>query len=169
MDPNYTLNDELTIIRSKLQDSAFAPDYPDVDDYIPYRPHQYYIDENPEDYIRRIDTYNNYIENQDVFAGQDGEPEKYRVNLNKEQYKKLAESTKEENVYKQSTTIKSITFMKVINSLIFFCSNLLKPIPDEFKENKTEYYYILLTNDYTPLSIIILLLVMMLFVIIING
>lgn len=166
MDPNYTLDDELHIIRDNLQDSALKSDYPDVDDYIPYRTNNYFIAENPDDYIQRVETDNNFIPNESIFAGQDGEPEKYRVNLSDSTRRKIVNKLQsEEQQEDDEIGVKSLTIYKIVYSCINLFYDLLKPIPDVYKKNKTEYYYTVLTKDQRPFSIIIILLLILLLII----
>ncbi len=130
MDPNYTLQDELSIIRDNLQDSALKSDYPDVDDYIPYRTNDYFISENPDDYIQRVETDNNFMRNESIFAGQDDEPEKYRINLPESARKKMVESLKTED---SETGIKSLTIYKIIFSCVNLVYDLIKPVPKYYQ------------------------------------
>lgn len=165
MDPNYTLEDELNIIRDNLGDSALKSDYPDVDDYIPYRTNDYFISENPDDYIQRIETDNNFIRNESVFAGQDGEPEKYRVNLSETARKKMVEAIKQgESKDEEQTGLKSLTIYKIVFSCVNLFYDLVKPVPQYYSKNKMEYYYTVLTKDQRPFSIIIMLLFVLLLV-----
>lgn len=162
MDPNYTLEDELNIIRDNLEDSALKSDYPDVDDYIPYRTNDYFISENPDDYIQRVESDNNFIRNESVFAGQDDEPEKFRINLPETARRKMVNSIKNEE---DQTGLKSLTLYKIIFSCVNLFYDLGKPVPEYYRKNKMEYYYTVLTKDQRPFSIIILLLFILLLLI----
>lgn len=173
MDPNYTLEDELNIIRDNIEDSALKSDYPDVDDYIPYRTNDYFISENADDYIQRVETDNNFIPNESIFAakapylGQDREPEKYRVNVSENARKQMVDSIKQQDSKEQDDIgIKSLTIYKIVFSCVNLFYDLIKPVPYYYKQNKMEYYYTVLTKEQRPFSIIIILLFILLLIII---
>lgn len=155
------LDDELTIIRSNLEDSALANDYPEIDDYIPFRTADYYLAENPEDYLRRIDSDNNYLPNENPFAGQEGnnEPVKYRANLPPEAYKEMADKIKKQDVLPSG----SFGILRVISDII----NLFKDLINVPKDRGTEYYYITFTEGTRPYSLIMLLLLVILYFVVI--
>ena len=161
-----SLEEELYIIRSNLKDSALAPDYPDIDRNIDFKTHDDYFNENPEDYILRVDDPNDYIKNNDLNASltDNTNPLAYRNVIPESTRKKMTDTVKAKNE-------PSMTFFELIQkisySLLDLMSELMSLPPDNVEIY--DYYASVFSKDYRLVSLGIVLFIISLILILISS
>ncbi len=161
-----SLEDELYIIRSNLKDSALAADYPDIDRDLDFKTQDDYFNENPEDYILRVDDPNDYIKNNDLNASltDPTNPLAYRNVIPESTRKKMTEAIKPKNE-------PSMTFFELIQkisySLLDLMSELMTLPPDNVEIY--DYYASVFSKDYRLVSLGIVLFIISLILILISS
>lgn len=160
------LEDELYIIRNNLKDSALESDYPDIDRNIDFKTNEDYFNENPEDYILRVDDPNDYINNKDLNASltDNNNPLNYRSVIPESTRKKQFEEIKKPKEEKGISITELI--QKISYSLLDLMSELLTLPPDNVEIYS--YYADIFSKDYRLVSLGILLFIISLVLILIS-
>ncbi len=161
-----SLQEELYIIRNNLKDSALEPDYPDIDQNFDFKSNEDYFNENPEDYILRVDDKNDFIANNDFVNASLTDPDNplaYRAVIPESTVKQMVKKI-EPNKEPSMTLYELI--QKISYSLLDLFSELITAPPDNIEIYS--YYAEIFSKDYRLISLGILLFFISLILILIN-